>query len=219
MRTFRNKLGLAIVLCLIANTAFGAFTYSFVNITGNSATNAAIGEAQLSMTVSDYGSNQALFTFNNTGPEASFIGQIYWENPLGLLDGIAGFIQNTADVNFVESTGNLNLPGGNAIAFIEAYGAEADSPGSNKDGVDEGEELGVIFDLDSLASFADLIVDLDAGLMRVGLHVQGFADGGSESFVNDGRKVPPVIPVPAALPLALFGMLGLRYFRKASKAQ
>jgi MYXO-CTERM domain-containing protein len=38
--------------------------------------------------------------------------------------------------------------------------------------------------------------------LRVGIHVQGFADGGSEAFIND----PPVVPLPGA---ALLGVLGL----------
>jgi len=223
METLRSsKLGLAVVMCLIANTAFGAFTYSFVNITNNDAYSAAVGEAQLSMTVSDYGSNQVLFTFNNSGPVESFIGQIYFENPLDLLDGITELIQNTDEVNFIVSPPPpppYVLPGGNTIAFIAAYKTQADSPGSNKDGVDPGEELGIVFDIDAIGSFDDVIADLDSGLLRVGIHFQGIdPDGYSEAYVNNGR-VPPVVPVPAALPLALLGAGWLGFFRKSGKIE
>jgi len=54
------------------------------------------------------------------------------------------------------------------------------------------------------------------GGLRIGLQVQGFEDGGSEQFVNNG---PPgeVIPLPgpAALGLAGLSPLALRRRRRA----
>ena len=55
--------------------------------------------------------------------------------------------------------------------------------------------------------------------LRIGIKVQGFADGGSESFLsNPLPQGPPVtvIPLPAALwgGMALFGVIGTRHTLK-----
>jgi hypothetical protein len=47
----------------------------------------------------------------------------------------------------------------------------------------------------------NVYADLESGALRIGIHVQGFASEGSESFIN-GEKVP----APGAL---LLGLLGL----------
>ncbi|MFP3326110.1 hypothetical protein R0K05_23955, partial [Planococcus sp. SIMBA_160] len=73
----------------------------------------------------------------------------------------------------------------------------ADSdPAVQPNGVNPGETLGVIFDLQTGLGYQDVVdaialsqtnpsADLTGGL-RIGIHVQGFTGGGSESFVNNG---------------------------------
>ena len=68
-----------------------------------------------------------------------------------------------------------------------------------------GETLGVVFSLRAGGSHADVISELGDGSLRIGIHVQAFASGGSESFVN---TVPD--PSPAALLLAASTLAGLR---------
>ena len=51
--------------------------------------------------------------------------------------------------------------------------------------------------------YADVIAELTDGRLRIGLHVQGFGNGGSESFVNNP------VPVPAAVWLFGSGLIGL----------
>ena len=48
-----------------------AVQFGFSNITGNSATNAATGESQLFLDVTEDANGDALFTFSNAGPDAS----------------------------------------------------------------------------------------------------------------------------------------------------
>jgi len=184
-------------------------TYSFENITNNSATNAAIGENQLFVDVSDAGSGQVLFTIQNIGPEASSITDVYFYD--GALLSLAA-INNTAGVQFSQGSTPPNLPGGTNIIpnFVVTAGLSADSDSPvQPNGVNPGESLGITFDLQGGSTFNDVLNGLDDGSLRVGIHVQGFADGASESFVNDG-----VIPTPGAVLLASIGMVCVGWFRR-----
>ncbi|MDI6451819.1 hypothetical protein [Anaerobaca lacustris] len=92
MRTGMFRRGVLAALVLVA-ASVGAepHTFRFYSITSNNPTDVAIGEAQLSVEVSDCGSEQVLFTFRNEGPEASSIARIYFDNfALGLFEGIGG---------------------------------------------------------------------------------------------------------------------------------
>ena len=78
--------------------------------------------------------------------------------------------------------------------------------------------MGIVFDLVGGQIFADVLSELALGTLRIGIHVQGFAGEGSESFVN----VSP-IPLPAALPLfgtglGIMGFIGWRRKRRIAAA-
>lgn len=73
-----------------------------------------------------------------------------------------------------------------------------------------GETVGIFFNLQSGGTFADVISELYSQELRIGIHVQGFANRGSESLVNG---VTPV-PVPAAAWLMLSGLGALRLVRR-----
>ena len=114
-----------------------------------------------------------------------------------------------------------NLPGGELLSpdFEVTGGFLVDSDPSGKSliskvykpGVEPGQFLGILFNLPTIdagferdTSFSDVIEGLRNSNLRIGLHVRGFDDGGSESFVNN--------PEPATI--LLFGLGGLVFLKK-----
>ena len=186
-------------------------TYSFYNITGNNLADAAIGEAQLFVEVWDMG-DQVRFHFFNTGPEASSITDLYFDD--GSLLGIA-YIDSgdQPGVAFSESASPPDLPGGNGITppFETTVGFLADSdPPTQPNGVNPDEWVDIVFDLQDGAGFNDVIGQLGSGALRIGMHVQGFEGGGSESFVNEIQ----VIPAPGAAVLGAIGLAMVRWVKR-----
>lgn len=199
---------LSVVMALVVTVGYASATqYSFTNITNNNAANAAAGEAQLFMDVTQQGSN-VQFAFTNIGPLASSITDIYFDdNDLHLT--FSNFVQS-AGVTYTVGANPSNLPGGNPYSFSSDYSYDSASPVQPK-GVNPGESLTIVFSLANSYQYSDILDALDDGSMRVGLHVQGFANGGSESFINDD---PNPVPEPGSLVLLGAGMLGLAIFGK-----
>ena len=192
-----------------------ALLLGFENITNNEPANAAIGEAQLFVDVTDtgLGVNQVLFTFFNTGPDASSICDVYFDD--GTLLGIASIDNSSSGVSFSQFAKPGELPGANNVTppfeTIAGFSADSDSP-VQPNGVNPGEYLGILFDLQTGGIFSDVITELASGELRIGIHVQGFSDGGSESFIND--PPPTNTPEPATMLLVGSGLIGLASFRK-----
>jgi hypothetical protein len=201
------KRGIAVVL-LGTGLAWGvlanAATLSFSCITGNVPGDCAIGEAQLSVDVTDAGPGQVLFTFLNSGLAASSITDVYFDD--GTLLGIASIDNSDPGVDFAQLATPGNLPGANNASppFQTTAGFSADSnPAVQPNGVNPGESLGILFNLQGGGTFANVISELTTGELRIGIHVQGYDTGGSESFVNNP------VPIPAAVWLFGSGLLGL----------
>jgi hypothetical protein len=196
---------------LFAVVSAQALVYTFDNITNNAAGDAAIGEAQLWVDVMDVGFNQALFTFGNTGPDYSSICDVYFDD--GSLLGIAGLIDvddgvgGNSGVDFTQFAMPYNLPGGQNIGFNTTAGFSADSdPPVQQNGVNPGETLGILFNLQLGQTWDNVIAELGTGALRIGIHVQGFESGGSESFVNNN---PAPVPEPSTILLVGTGLLGI----------
>jgi hypothetical protein len=197
-------------LMIVSQSAMAIPSYSFTAITANSVLDPYIGETQLSVEVSNPGAGQVLFTFKNSGPAASSICDVYFAD--GPLLGIS-MIQNTSElVEFSQYANPANLPGGNNInpnfQATEGFSADSDSP-VEKMGVNPGEQLGILFVLKNDKTYEDVLDEIASYELRIGIHVQGFADGKSESFVNK-----TIVPLPEAGVLGGIGIGIVGWLRK-----
>ncbi len=200
---------LSLALGVLSVGSAHAVSMGFDNISANNAVDAAIGEAQLFVDVTDPGGNQVLVTFFNTGPAASSITDIYFDDgdllgSASLIDADDG-IGGDPDVDFTEFANPRNLPSANNASppFVSAgFSADSDPP-VQLNGVNLGESLGILFDLTDtpVGTFANVIAQLTNGDLRIGIRVQGFDSEGSESFVNTP------IPEPHAAVLFAVGAL------------
>lgn len=219
----------------LAMPAHAGTVYSFSHIPGTSAANGAAGESQLFVEVSAFSETLDLsdgtlgaatsgvsFRFFNVGSDPMAITQIYFEDGAILdLVAIADDDDNSSlwsgfgQVDYTKETTTGNLPGGNTIGFTELAGfhADPDSP-TSQNGVDAGEEVIIFWTLQSGQTLADINNFLLSGGLRIGIHVQAFGDGGSESFVNCPDCNTTIIPLPSAAGMGLLGMGGLMMTRR-----
>jgi hypothetical protein len=198
-----------IILVLTIGSPSWAISYGFENITNNNILDAAIGEAQLYVDVLPVADeeNMALFIFGNIGPELSSITDVYFDD--GSILGIASIDNSDDGVAFSQYASPGNLPGANNASppfeTTAGFSADSDSP-AQPNGVNPYETLGIYFDLKYQQTYENVILDLASGVLRIGIHVQGFESGGSEGFINgepgfppDEYDNPPPLPEPATM--------------------
>ena len=195
----------ALVLVLSArafSAPASAVTFGFHCITNNSASNCAIGEAQITVEFSEFGA----LTFRNTGPAASSVKLFGWEAPT--LTFVFVSDPPTSDVILLDIPDVDDLPGGDLLSppFQILDGGKAASPTS---GLEPGEGLQFTLIYSGFTKEQFLAGLLD-GSRRIGIEVQGFAGGGSESFINN--IVP--IPEPGSAALVATGLLVLARNRR-----
>jgi hypothetical protein len=187
-------IGLGAALLLGSNPAAAA-ALGFGCISDNSTTDCTIGETQLSVNVTDAGGGQVLFTFSNSGPDDSSITDVYFDD--GSLLSIASVI-NSVGVSFSQYASPPELPAANNASppFNTTAGFLADSnPPAQPNGVNPSETLGIQFTLYGTQTYADVLSELADGTLRIGIHVQGYTNGGteSESFVNTPLPEPGML--------------------------
>lgn len=187
--------------------AAASTTYGFYGITLNDTSGGAVadGEANLSVEVIDLNSSQVQFRFTNNS--SSSLTDVYFDD--GSLLGIAS-ITSGAGVAFSQGGSPPNLPGGNTVspAFQTTAGFLADSdPAVSPNGVTQDEWLAITFNLISGKTYTDTIAALNgASDLRIGVHVQSYPGGYSESFINNPVPVPEASTY--AMMLAGLGLVG-----------
>jgi hypothetical protein len=193
---------LCLAFLLAAPRTALAAPFGFTCITNNNATDCATLESQLNLTVSSSQVGVVDFRFTNSGPLASSITDVYFDDTVPALLGNPATITHSAGVSFSAGCAPGNLPGGNSIDFTTSYCADSNSPVQPM-GVNPGEWLQISYTLQTIggtqATLNDVLAAMAAGAYRVGIHVQGFRGGGSESAITS------VSPVPEPATLLLFG--------------
>jgi hypothetical protein len=193
-------LGLVVIL---PTQGRAGMIYKFYNITNNTPADVDVA-SQLTVEVTDL-APQVLFTFKNAGPIASSITDIYFDD--GALGALVDLFPSGSGVAFTENAVEVvhppDLPGGElldpAFEATRAFSSDSDDP-IMANGVNPGEYLGILFDLDSGETFNSVLSDLATGDLRIGLHVQAIGtDSKSDSFVS-------VVPLPASALLVVFAV-------------
>ena len=202
-------LGIAVTLAIPTDSAADIFGFSC--ITNNSPANCSVLEAQIQMEVTAVGTTKVRFDFTNTGSQNSSIADVYFDDLMPPLLGTPVTIVNSSGVSFSAGCSPGNLPGGNPYGFVSSYCADSDSP-VQPNGVNPGETLGVIYTLQGSATFAGVIAALNSDDYVVGIHVQGFANGGSEAAVSGPPRTS--VPEPSTLLMSGLGLVGLAVRRR-----
>ena len=214
----------AVVLCTPAHTIV---TYSFdciSNIEPSDPTDADIGEAQAFVDIEFFSYDEAtdvtqvLFTFYNIGPEDSSITDVYFYD--GVLFAMSALWDADEAIGGLTGDDGVDFSLGDAspdhlpaidqlLKLTDIYSTDSDSP-TQPEGVNPDEWLGVVFDLVDGKTLGDLLTALENETVVIGIRIQGFADGGSESFVNN--TVP--IPAPGAIFLGGIGIVLVGWLRR-----
>jgi len=214
-RPSKEVVGLVALFLLVGGlflpSLSSALTVDFYCITYNDITDCNSAELQIQMKIEDLGGHEVLFTFENLGPDASSIADIYFEG--NSLKRITSVDDGQSGVAFSLMASPSNLPGGRGIGdpFLANFSLDSDTPVQPM-GVNPGERLGVAFLLRNCTTLPDLLGELASGELRMGIHVQGFSGGGSESLIST-----PVPETGTALLLGI-GLMGLASQRRRLKA-
>ena len=244
---FKNLVLALVMATLFVSNSFAGTIFNFYSWQNSGA---GFGNSDLNFTVevSDAGSiensgdrrtsgahnhQMVSFKFRNQSSVGSSIKEIFFDDGTllripgesAIRNGDGGNGDAGGDVNFQENN-KANFAGGNTIDWNTTTAMDAKNAGLNGEGIDQGESLEVLIELqhgvtfeDTLAAMAlsqqDPYSDIVGGL-RIGIHVGSLGgDGGpSDSFINGGAGGGPlpgsgVGEVPEPTSALIWGLLGL----------
>lgn len=192
-----------------ARSASASTQYCFNGLNCSNTYNKKVGEDQMKLTISAFG-NQVKMKFSNTGPKTSALTRIFFDDRNNRL-GSYTMTDSGSGVDFSKNTSSSNLPNASYAtpAFQSTLKFFANSPATTK-GINPGEWLELCFNLKS-GNLTNLLNDIKIRKLRIGLKVEGFKNGGWESFVNDckpcgGDDCGNPIPLPSAAGMGLVGL-------------
>jgi hypothetical protein len=229
-------LPVSIAIMAISSSA-SSVSYQFDAINADYPKDVGIGEDQFSFDVTNQYDpdgpggilpknleNQVMFIFKNSAGAQSTISEIYFDDDLPYLLNFDSFeyFGNTG-IQFTSGAKPSDLPGGReTVSFKADYAYEPD--GSHpKYGINQGEQLGILFNIADGKTYNDVISSLNANssnsdFVRVGIHATNFADGGSVSFVSKSNIPVPEPGMISFLLLSLGGLPFCAFFFKRSQA-
>ncbi|MEG4183117.1 PEP-CTERM sorting domain-containing protein [Microcoleus sp. Pol14D6] len=214
----KSILAVAGVAALSAVSAAPASAFGFGNIAGGD----TVGDAyanDFSFTVAEDGLNKVIFNiFNkNESVPGIFIGGVYFDtgSNSNLLSAFGVDVENTGTVDFQDNGAANMAQSGNLSAWSTDFSATKNGAASN--GVNQNEKLGLSF----TGNYNNVVSALNAGTLRLGLHVQGI-NGGSDTFVSstsNTEATPEPLTMLAAGAAVGFGTMFKKQRAQAQKAE
>ncbi len=184
--------------------------FGFVRITQNGVD----VTSQLHLMLDVGTNNQVVFTLSNSGPTASSITQVLFDdNPANRMVSTPLLFVNGPGVVFRADNAPLSLPGGNTVspAFVPTFGGGSVT---QRDGVNPGESLGIVLVLMGGHTFSEVVAAMNTATLRMGLYVQGLPNDQSDSYISGSAQM---VPLPEGVYLGaagLAGVVGLGWVRR-----
>lgn len=209
-----------------------SYDFRFGNVTGNSSVTAGTG-AQYSFELIDLGAKLVGFRFFNSGGLASSITEIDIQagpTSKGMLKGLSAIVESGRDVDFTSGSKTRLISGGSQTPdlLVNSKLSATSRRQNARNGVDAGGEwVTLVYKLERGATFADVQAAVDRAYnnpgtiwsqdgtaasrsapqgIRVGIRVQGYSNGGSESFI---ARAGLMVPEPPSFAVAALGAVGM----------
>lgn len=141
--------------------------------------------------VAAVGTDKISFEIHNQSSLSSTITEILFDDGAWLA-GISSLTEGTG-TNFQYPAGEEILPGWNLLSpvFVTTAGLSADrvAAGGVGNGIDPGEYIAIVFNLQPEISFADAVMAIQNDELRVGIHIQRLSE--RCDFSNSASAVTP----------------------------